>query len=160
MPLNPVHKHCYEYPRPSVTVDLVVFARNPDWKKHDPSLSVLLIRRGKDPFKDCWALPGGFLDENETTEDAAIRELKEETGHELDPQTYVKLVGVYDTPNRDPRGRVISVAYTAELDRIPEVKGSDDAVEARWFHLKELTDDFKLAFDHHDIIVDAIWEKD
>lgn len=171
MPLNPVYKHCYEYPRPSVTVDLVVFARRTHSTKKlktpDPSLFVLLVKRGKDPFKDCWAIPGGFLNEDESTVQAAKRELKEETGFDLDSiqshdgLRYVKLIDVYSNPDRDPRGRVITTAYLAELYFLPEVKGDDDAVEAKWFDiysvlgLEDCEQTVKLAFDHHKIIMDA-----
>ncbi len=157
--------HCYDYPRPSVTVDLVVFARPKD---HRDDLKVLLVKRGKDPFKDCWAIPGGFLNEDETTEAAAIRELEEETGHKLvrtgPDRDSLNLIGVYDKPDRDPRGRVITVAYLAEIDGVPEVKGADDAVEAKWFDVCALNLDIlrmktSLAFDHNEIYRDAIWKR-
>jgi 8-oxo-dGTP diphosphatase len=152
-------KHCYDYPRPSVTVDLVVFARD---KTNHCNIKVLLIKRGKDPFEGQWAIPGGFFNEGETTEQAAKRELKEETGCELDS---VKLIGVYSDPNRDPRGQVITIAYLAELDDVVDVEGRDDAAEARWFDLGKLRVDIQqgrthLAFDHDKILVDAIWKRD
>jgi 8-oxo-dGTP diphosphatase len=170
MPLNPANKHCYEYPRPSVTVDLVVFATpintSPRKKLNRPDLSpyVLLIKRGKDPFKDCWAIPGGFLNEDEKSEQAALRELEEETGYLLDSHGRLKFLNVYDRPDRDPRGRVITLAYLAEIDvdTIPEVKGDDDAAEAKWFHTGELMvllerGEINLAFDHKEIFEDAMW---
>lgn len=133
----------YNYPRPALTADVVLFVKN------DKETRVLLIRRGKEPFMDSWALPGGFVDENEDIKDAALRELKEETGIVgLD----LIQVGAYGKPGRDPRGHTVSVVYTAILDSEPEYQAGDDAAEAGWFTIDELPG---LAFDHEEIITDA-----
>ncbi len=135
--------YTYEYPRPAVTADCVVIT-----KEDNPK--VLLIQRGGEPYKGCWAFPGGFMDMDETTEQCAIRELKEETGLHIKE---VKQIGAYSKVNRDPRGRTISVAYLAVIDKPAQVRGLDDAAKAEWFELSALP---KLAFDHADIMSDAI----
>lgn len=145
MQLNTMSKYCYDYPRPAVTVDLVVLARN----KAGNKLYVLLIKRGKPPYEGSWAIPGGFLDMNETTQAAAVRELKEETG--LVVPKPPRLVGVYDHPDRDPRGRVIAVTYGIVLDQAYEdikVAGQDDAAEAAWHDCYDAKR-MPLAFDHN-----------
>src|SRR3954447_13631069 len=98
-------KHCYDYPRPSVTVDVVLATR-------ESKPRVLLIRRKKDLFAGRWALPGGFIEMDETLDESARRELKEETGVEAGR---LDVLGVYGDPGRDPRGRTISVAYLARV---------------------------------------------
>ena len=134
--------YCYEYPRPAVTVDLVAFAMLGD------ALSILLIRRKKDPFAGRWALPGGFLNLDESAAVAARRELKEETG--LDLTGPVEPIGFFDKPGRDPRGRTISLAFAATVrGPVPAVSGGDDADQAAWFKLAELR---PLAFDHDEIL--------
>ncbi|MFO0955991.1 MAG: NUDIX hydrolase [Isosphaeraceae bacterium] len=140
--------YCYPYPRPAVTVDLVVFA--PD----GPSRRVLLIRRKHDPFAGKLALPGGFLDMDERAMDGARRELREETG--LDHPGPIAFVGYYDDPGRDPRGRTIGLAFAAVLDGPPPaVAGADDAAEALWLTLEAaVAADF--AFDHAKILADAL----
>lgn len=135
--------YTYNYPRPAVTADAVVIAKNPIPK-------VLLIERGNDPFKGCWAFPGGFMDMDETTEACAIRELKEETGLELDNP---KQIGTYSAIDRDPRGRTISVVYLFEIENEREVTGQDDAVKAQWWDIKNLPE---LAFDHKNILENAL----
>jgi len=134
---------CYKYPRPAVTADCIVFTK-------ESTPKVLLIERGSDPFKGCWAFPGGFLDMDETTDQCAIRELKEETGLEV---TRVQPIGTYSKVDRDPRGRTITVAYLAVVESPMEVKGQDDAAKAQWFPIDALPD---LAFDHDEIMKDAI----
>ena len=134
--------YTYEYPRPAVTADCVVMT-----KEDVPQ--VLLIERGNDPYKGCWALPGGFLEMDETTEQCAKRELKEETG--LDVQQ-VWQIGAYSKVDRDPRGRNVCVAYLAIIDSPAEVMGLDDAAKAQWFPIDTLP---PLAFDHEDIMRDA-----
>lgn len=136
-------QYCYKYPRPAVTADCIVFT-----KERTPK--VLLIERGSDPFKGCWAFPGGFLDMDETTDECAIRELKEETGLEV---MRVQPIGTYSKVDRDPRGRTITVAYLAVIESPMEVKGQDDAAKAQWFPIDELPE---LAFDHDEIMRDAL----
>ncbi len=111
---------------------------------------VLLIERGDEPYKGCWAFPGGFMNMDETTEQCAIRELEEETGLKVDD---VRQIGTYSKVDRDPRGRTITVAYLAVIDEACEVKGQDDAAKAQWFYINDLP---KLAFDHDEIMDDAI----
>ena len=134
--------YTYDYPRPAVTADCVVIA-----KEKEPK--VLLIQRGNEPFKGCWAFPGGFMNMDETTEQCAVRELEEETGLKV---TEIKQIGAYSRVNRDPRGRTITVAYLAIIDKVENVKGLDDAAKAQWFPLSDLP---KLAFDHEEIMRDA-----
>ena len=137
--------HCYDWPRPAVTTDVAVFA------ERNGETSILLIQRGGEPFAGCWALPGGFLEEDETLEACAARELKEETGLEVGP---LSLFGTYSAPGRDPRGRTVTVAYwTRTEDSSGEAIAGDDAAECRWFALDRLP---KLAFDHDRIIADAV----
>ena len=131
-------KYHYKYPHPSVTTDNVIFGFDGN------TVKVLLIERGFDPYKGYWAFPGGFLEMQESAEEGARRELMEETG--LDT-TYVKQFHTFSTPDRDPRERVISIAYYS-LVRMSEVKGMDDAAQAKWFPLNEVP---KLAFDHEEM---------
>ena len=135
--------YTYEYPRPAVTADCVVIT-----KEKEPK--VLLIQRGNDPFKCCWAFPGGFMNMDETAEQCAVRELEEETGLKV---SNIQQIGAYSKVDRDPRGRTVTVAYLAIIDSIKNVKGLDDAAKAQWFSLSELP---KLAFDHEDIMADAL----
>ncbi len=127
-----------------LTADVVVVAGE------DPG-SVLLVQRRHPPFQGEWALPGGFVENREPTIEAARRELDEETG--LGSAGPLRLVGVYDTPGRDPRGWTVSVAYRADPPRPEAVAGGDDAEDARWFPLEDLP---PLAFDHAAIIADAV----
>ena len=135
--------YTYEYPRPAVTADCVVIT-----KEKEPK--VLLIQRGNEPFKGCWAFPGGFMNMDETTEQCAVRELEEETGLKV---SNIRQIGAYSKVDRDPRGRTVTVAYLAIVDKAEKVKGLDDAAKAQWFSLSELP---KLAFDHEDIMADAL----
>lgn len=135
--------HCYEYPRPMVTVDIIVLAG-----VTDPE--ILLIQRKNAPFKNTWALPGGFLDMHEDLETAAKRELKEETGIDIQQ---LKQFRTYGKPGRDPRGRTITIVYTATLKATCNVIAMDDAKDARWFLMDNLP---KLAFDHLQIIKEVI----
>ena len=113
-------KYCYKYPHPAVTTDCVIFGFD------GTKLNVLLVERGVEPFKGRWAFPGGFMKMDETALQGAKRELKEETGLE---NAYIKQFHAFTDPNRDPRERVITIAYYA-LVRISEVKGVDDAAKA------------------------------
>ena len=135
--------YTYKYPRPAVTADSIVITKEVEPK-------VLLIERGDEPFKGCWAFPGGFMDMDETTEQCAIRELEEETGLKV---SKVYQIGAYSKVDRDPRGRTITVAYLTIIDKPMDVKGQDDAAKAQWFLLSALPE---LAFDHDEIMHDAI----
>ena len=135
--------YTYKYPRPAVTADCVVITNEQQPK-------VLLIQRGNEPFKGCWAFPGGFMDMDETTEHCAVRELKEETGLAVSD---LHQIGTYSKIGRDPRGRTISVAYLVIIDSPVEVTGQDDATKAEWFPITNLP---HLAFDHFDIMQDAL----
>jgi 8-oxo-dGTP diphosphatase len=136
-------EYTYKFPRPAVTADCVVSIKEPQPK-------VLLIQRGAAPFKDAWAFPGGFMNMDETTEQCAIRELEEETGLKV---ATIHQIGAYSKVDRDPRGRTITVAYLGIIDAPKEVKGMDDAANAKWFSISDLP---HLAFDHYDILKDAI----
>ena len=135
--------YIYEYPRPAVTADCVVITKGKEPK-------VLLIQRGNEPFKGQWAFPGGFMNMDETTEQCAVRELEEETGLKV---SKIKQIGAYSKVDRDPRGRTVTVAYLALIDNAEKVKGLDDAAKAQWFSLSQLP---KLAFDHEDVMADAL----
>ena len=137
--------YSYKYPRPAVTADCVVIGSAADSSRY-----VLLIQRGNEPYKGCWALPGGFMDMDETLEQCALRELKEETG--LTPSGDITELKSFSTVDRDPRGRTITVAFLIEMP-LAEAKGGDDAADARWFALNELP---PLAFDHDEIIKEAL----
>lgn len=135
--------YTYEYPRPSVTVDCVVFG----FDDKEPDLKVLLIQRAAEPFKDCWALPGGFVDMDEPVETAALRELEEETGL---TDVFLEQLYTFGNPNRDPRGRVISVAYYALIAPADkQIAAASDAQNVHWFSVNQLP---PLAFDHHLIL--------
>ena len=134
--------YTYKYPRPAVTGDCIVITKEVNAK-------VLLIQRADEPYKGCWAFPGGFLNMDETIEQCAIRELEEETGLKVND---VHQIGAYSKVDRDPRGRTITVAYLAIIDSPISVLGQDDAAKAEWWPLSALP---QLAFDHNDIINDA-----
>lgn len=134
----------YAYPRPALTVDMLIFKRNElNWK-------VLLIKRLAHPFKGYWAIPGGFVDENELLIDAANRELMEETGL---TGIHLGQFRVYDAIDRDPRHRTISVVFTGISPENIEVSAGDDASEAAWFAIDNLPE---TAFDHARILKDVI----
>lgn len=135
--------YTYEYPRPAVATDCVVFG----FDGHD--LKVLLIERGLEPYKGMWAFPGGFLRMDESAEQGAMRELMEETGLQL---SYLNQLKTFTSVNRDPRERVISIAFYA-LVRRSEVQGGDDAAQAKWFSINEVP---QLAFDHDYILREAM----
>lgn len=140
--------HLEDFDRPSVTADVAVFAlqtQSGEVYRKDPAqaLSLLLIRRGVHPFRDMWALPGGFLRMDETMEGCAFRELAEETG--LTPSAMLP-IDVFSDPHRDPRGRILSFAYAAIVGEAHAgIRGGDDAAEARWFQATFQTDPEGLA---------------
>lgn len=138
--------YTYEYPRPAVTVDVVLFTIR------GGELAVLMIRRGGPPFKGQWALPGGFVEENESLERAASRELKEETGIE---QTALEQLGAFGDPGRDPRGHTVSVAFYAFLVAPARPVAADDAADAQWVSVSALARQ-RVAFDHARIIALAV----
>ena len=130
-----------DYKSPRLTVDGIVLKDG----------GILLVKRKIQPFENMWALPGGFVNYGEKTENAAIREMFEETGL----KTKIKhLVGVYSDPNRDPRGHTVSIVYQLDVYN-GKLKGGDDALEAKFFNLDNLP---VLSFDHEYIIKDVIGE--
>lgn len=150
-----------EYPKPSLTADVVTFSLD-----EQERLSVLLIRRGHDPFAGHWAIPGGFSEPQETVAESAARELLEETGIAGLPLEELR---VFSKPGRDPRGWVVSVAFIAVLpvNRRAEAKGSDDATDAKFFVISEGADGSlslhdhdqpagALAFDHDEMLKSAV----
>lgn len=155
-PVGPLARACvrytpympsYDYPRPALTVDIAVF------RGVAGDREVLLVRRGEDPFAGMWALPGGFVEEDESLEAAARRELLEETG--LEPRGELGQVGTYGDPGRDPRGWTVTVVFHTVLDydESGAVAGGSDADEAAWHSVRALP---HLAFDHDLIVADAL----
>ena len=136
-----------DYPRIDVTVDVVALATV------DDAPHVLVVRRGNPPFEGRWALPGGYLEVDEDFAPGAVRELEEETGIALRAEQ-LRQIGAYGAPDRDPRGRTISVAHVVRLDEPTEPRGGSDADDARWLPVDEVLDD--LAFDHAVIVQDAL----
>ena len=130
-------KYCYEYPHPAVTCDCIVFS------EVDDRLHVLLIQRGNEPFKGCWAFPGGFMEIDETAETCAVRELQEETGLVVEEKDIVQF-HTFSNVNRDPRERIVTVTFYT-VQPYCEASGGDDAACARWFPVDEVPN---LAFDH------------
>ena len=137
-------KYTYEYPHPAVTTDCVIFGYDAR-----EGLSVLLVERGGEPYKGCLALPGGFMNIDETAEAGALRELREETGLET---AHIEQLGCFSDVDRDPRERVVTIAFMA-LVRKTEVRGGDDAASAEWYPLSALPE---LAFDHDRILKVAL----
>ena len=136
--------HCYDFPHPAVTADVVIFTIR------DRKLKILLIRRAGDPYRGAWALPGGFVEPDEGLDQAAARELEEETGV---TGVYLEQLYTFGEPKRDPRERVITVAYYALIpsERL-RLKAADDAEAVGWFAMDDLP---ALAFDHADIVAMA-----
>jgi 8-oxo-dGTP diphosphatase len=134
-----------DYPCPSVTVDVIIFALR------EGDLQVLLIRRRNPPFKGMWAVPGGFVGIDESLDNAALRELEEETGvHDV----YLEQLYTFGDVHRDPRGRVITVAYFALVPASAiRPRAGDEATEARWWPMHDLP---PLAFDHTNILTYAL----
>ncbi len=133
--------NCFGYKAPALAVDAIVLK---DQK-------ILLIRRAKEPFKDCYALPGGFVECGESCEDAIKREVFEETGIEIE---IIDLLGVYSHPNRDPRGHVVSICYIAKY-KSGTLKISEETSDLGFFDLKDILK-MNLAFDHKEIIKDFV----
>jgi len=136
----------YKYPRPALTVDVILFLKKKD------EFFVLLIERKNDPFKGEWAFPGGFVEMDEELEQAALRELEEETGV---CNVSITQFATYGTLGRDPRGRTVSVIYSSEVSPSFEDKivAGDDAAKVKWFSIKSRP---KLAFDHAEILNDFL----
>lgn len=131
-----------KYKIPSLTADIFIF---------DDDFNFILIKRKNDPYKDCWALPGGFVEYGESVETAAVREAKEETSIDVE---LVDLVNVYSAPDRDPRGHTVTVAYTAKGD-LTTKKADSDAKEIAVFSYDEISE-IDIAFDHGQIIKDCL----
>lgn len=130
-----------------LAVDAIVFGYS-----REDGISVLLIQRKYEPFKNAWAIPGGFVQENESLEEAAERELQEETGIAVN---YLEQLYTFGEPSRDPRQRIVSVAYfgLVKTSQYQELKASTDAENAKWFSIKKIP---ALAFDHRQILNVAI----
>ena len=138
-----------EFPAFAVTVDIVILS------VVDGVLFVLLIERKDKPFKKAWALPGGFKRPNETLDEAARRELREETG--VEAPKHLSQFGAYGDPKRDPRGNVVTVGYLAVTPEVGEIMAGTDASDARLWPVSDALDgDLRLAFDHGDILRDAV----
>lgn len=135
-----------DYERPSVTVDILLFTIDPGLN----TLKILLIKRGNHPYINCWALPGGFVDMNESAFTAASRELKEETGLE---GIYLEQLYTYSQPDRDPRMRVIDIAYLALIPATEAVAG-DDAEDAAWFNVIMDNNKLVLTNEEKDITIE------
>lgn len=134
-----------DYPHPALTADVILF------DLRDGELQVLLIQRRKPPFEGAWAFPGGFVNVGETLEEAALRELEEETGIQ---DVYLEQLRAFGDPGRDPRGHVVTVAHLALAPEEAALRprGGDDAARARWWSIHDLP---SLAFDHAEILTHA-----
>ena len=135
---NKVDKHRNPIP----TIDVIL-------TEQSDSNRILLIKRKNDPFKDYFALPGGFVDEGEKVEDALRRETEEELSVKVEP---IDILGVYSDPNRDPRGHIMSVVFISKIVS-GEPKAGDDAADLKWIEINSL-ENIKLAFDHSKILSD------
>ncbi len=137
-------KFTYDHPRPAVTTDVALFRHGrTGWE-------ILLVKRDHDPFRAHWALPGGFVDADESLENCAARELKEECGIDGVELWQFRAFG---NPGRDPRGHTISIGYLGVAQGSVEPKAGDDAGEVRWFSVDDLPE---LAFDHDEIVNAAL----
>jgi len=164
-----------KYKKPSLTVDIIIFNENKENQRFSNSSKMknknnsngiyidginennkndfILIKRKNEPFKNHWAIPGGFVDHGETVENAAIREAKEETGVDVKLE---KLFGVYSEPNRDPRDHTVTIVYLANGD-FDEIKADSDAVDADIYSFNDIKS-MKIAFDHNKILKDVFKE--
>lgn len=138
--------YSYHYPRPALGTDILLIC-----KKNNEN-HLLLIQRKKEPFANFWAFPGGFVEEGESCEEAAARELWEETGIKIESAT-LKQLHTFSTPNRDPRGWVVTVAFWSFVNADIALIAGDDAQKVGWFPLHNLP---PLAFDHQDILNKAL----
>jgi 8-oxo-dGTP diphosphatase len=139
-------KYVYDWPRPMVTVDAAVFTFSGNTAK------LLLINRGREPFKGKWALPGGFIDIDEELEDAVARELQEETGLE---GVTLNQMHTFGKCGRDPRGRQITIVFMGIATKgHNKIRAGDDAAKAKWFDIEKLPDN--MAFDHDEVVKIAI----
>ena len=147
-----------KYTKPSLTVDIIIFNENNhdginDGINETNKNEFILIKRKNEPFKNHWAIPGGFVDYGETVENAAIREAKEETGITVKLK---KLLGVYSEPKRDPRDHTITIVYLAIGD-FEKIKADSDAADAKIYSFDDIKS-MKIAFDHYEILIDAFNE--
>lgn len=143
-------QYTYEYPRPSVTVDIALF------RVCGGALQALLVKRGREPFKGTWVFPGGFVDIDERLADAALRELREETGVQ---NVVLEPFAAFDEPKRDPRGRTISIAYVGLMPaECGEAEAGDDAAEAGWYPVSgdRCGRTPPLGFDHREMLRTAL----
>lgn len=141
--MNTKGNYQYDYPRPLVSVDAIIIDKKNKSK-------ILLIKRKNFPFQNKWALPGGFIEMNETLDESILREVFEETGLILDE---IYQFSTYGDPGRDPRDRCITIVFYAFVDNEIDIRADDDAKEIGWFDLNNLPE---LAFDHKKIIFDFI----
>ena len=138
-----------QFPPFAVTVDIVILTMS------GGTLNVLLVRRGEAPYAGMWAIPGGFKRPDETLDEAAARELREETG--VEAPRHLAQFGTYGDPDRDPRGNVVSVGYLAVTAEVGQLEAGTDAAEAQlWPVADVLAGEPELAFDHHRILTDAV----
>jgi 8-oxo-dGTP diphosphatase len=139
---------------PIPTIDIIIQGK-PNSDDNNKTSTVLLVKRKKDPFKDYFALPGGFVDEGEKVEDAVRREAKEELSVKVEP---IDILGVYSDPDRDPRGHIMSITFIAKIVE-GELKAGDDASEIKMVKVDDM-DKVKLAFDHSQILTHYVgWLK-
>ena len=143
--------HVYEHPRPALTADMLVVAG-----ARGDDRAVLMIRRGGEPFRGMLALPGGFVDVGETVEQAAVRELREETGVAVEADD-LRLAGVYSQPGRDPRGWTVSVLFRVDAGERPDARHGDDAAAVEWVSVQDaLAHPTWFAFDHDRMLRDQL----
>ena len=134
------------YKNPALTVDAIVSRSTLPLHRE-----ILLIKRGREPFKNCWAFPGGFVDYGEDPKHAVLRELLEETN--LVGENEPKLICVKGNPERDPRQHVVTIAYSVQVKSHEKLKAGDDACDFKWVNEQDLLNGLeKLAFDHLDIL--------
>jgi 8-oxo-dGTP diphosphatase len=144
-------QYCYDYPRPALTVDIALFTVAGTLK--NLRLRVLLIQRGEDPFRNAWALPGGFVRENEDLDAAALRELREESGVR---RVFLEQVAAVGTPRRDPRGHVVTVLHVGLVAGDEPLHATGDVTDARWFDVAGPEPLPRLAFDHPKLLERAL----